>query len=185
MIRQHLQQDRRVKNIWCAASSTGEEPYSIAMIVAQVMGRFDCGINIIASDIDSKVLTQAKAGIYSEDKVAKLSTALKKQFFLRGGGCNAGLVKVVPQLADMVQFRKINLLDRQWPLRGPLDIIFCRNVMIYFDKPTQENILSKMIGLLSPEGLYFAGHSENFTYLKHLVEPVGKTTYQAARGTAL
>ncbi|WP_372627008.1 CheR family methyltransferase [Arsukibacterium sp.] len=181
ILARYLQQHPGVKNIWCAASSTGEEPYSIAMTVAKVKRKFDNSINIIASDIDSKVLAQAQAGVYTLDKVEKLAEQDKKRFFLRGSGSKTGLVKAVPDLINMVQFRQINLLDAKWPLRPAIDIIFCRNVMIYFDKPTQEQILSRMIPLLSPGGLYFAGHSENFSHLKHLVTPVGKTTYQAAR----
>ncbi|MCC5451831.1 chemotaxis protein CheR [Rheinheimera sp. UJ51] len=183
MLEQYLRRHPEVKNIWCAASSTGEEPYSIAMTVAKVKQRFNTGISIIASDIDSKVLAQAKTAIYTEDKVERVPLEYKKQFFQRGSGSNAGLVRVVPELAKTVLFRQINLLDKQWPVRGPLDIIFCRNVMIYFDKPTQEQLLARMISLLSPTGLYFAGHSENFSHLKDLVHPVGKTTYRAAQET--
>lgn len=173
----YLNKHPDTKTIWCAASSTGEEPYSIAMVVAEFFGRFDVPVQIIATDIDSQVLQKAKAGVYAAERISSLDPQRIKQFFYRGTGSKAGLVKVVPELQQMVQFRQLNLLAKQWDLRGPVDIIFCRNVMIYFDKPTQLNILDRMIHLMSPAGLYMAGHSENFSHATHLVKSAGQTTY--------
>lgn len=170
-----------VRRIWCAASSTGEEPYSIAMTVAETMGRFDAGIEIIASDIDSGALQTAQAGIYNEDRIKSIATHQRKQFFLKGKGSQTGNVKVVPELARMVTFRRINLTEHKWDIDGPVDVIFCRNVMIYFDKPTQLEILQRMVRLLKPDGLYIAGHSENYSHATHLVRHLGKTTYHPAR----
>nr|WP_232848753.1 CheR family methyltransferase [Bowmanella yangjiangensis] len=170
-----------VKRIWCAASSTGEEPYSIAMTVAETFGRFDAGIEIIASDIDSGALQTAQAGIYAEERIKSITNEQRKQFFLKGKGAQLGKVKVVPELARMVSFRKVNLTDKKWDIDGPLDVIFCRNVMIYFDKPTQMEILQRMISLLKPDGIYIAGHSENFSHATHLVKPLGKTAYLPVR----
>jgi len=172
-LRQH-----NVTNIWCAASSTGEEPYSIAMVVAEAYGSFKTPVKIIASDIDSKVLAKAKAGIYPLASIAKIPQYRQKQFFHKGKGANEGKVKVVDELRNMVQFKKLNLTDAKWGVNGPLDVIFCRNVMIYFDKPTQLKVLQKMIGMLKPAGLYMAGHSENFNMYTNLVRPVGKTIYR-------
>jgi chemotaxis protein methyltransferase CheR len=165
------------KTIWCAASSTGEEPYSIAMVVAEIFGRFDVPINIIATDIDSQVLQTAKQGVYDLGRIAGISAPRCKQFFYRGKGRNTGLVKVVPELQQLVRFRQLNLLDADWGIRGPIDIIFCRNVMIYFDKSTQLTILERMVQMLQPAGLYIAGHSENFASASHLVKPAGQTVY--------
>lgn len=169
------------RTIWCAASSTGEEPYSIAMTVAEVFESFDTPVSIIASDIDSSVLAKAQAGIYSADAISKLSAVQCRKFLHRGKGSNKGNVRVVPELRKMVTFRRINLMDVTWPIRAPIDVIFCRNVMIYFDKPTQHNILKRMIALQPDDGLYFAGHSENFNKATDLVVPVGKTIYKPAR----
>ena len=167
-----------VTNIWCAASSTGEEPYSIAMVVAEAYGSFKTPVKIIASDIDSKVLAKAKAGVYPLASIAKIPQHRQKQFFHKGKGANEGKVKVVDELRNMVQFKKLNLTDAKWDVKGPLDVIFCRNVMIYFDKPTQLKVLQKMVGMLKPSGLYMAGHSENFNMYTNLVRPVGKTIYR-------
>lgn len=167
-----------VTNIWCAASSTGEEPYSIAMVVAEAYGSFKTPVKIIASDIDSKVLAKARAGVYPLASIAKIPQHRQKQFFHKGKGANEGKVKVVDELRNMVQFKKLNLTDAKWDVKGPLDIIFCRNVMIYFDKATQLKVLQKMVGMLKPTGLYMAGHSENFNMYTNLVRPVGKTIYR-------
>ena len=167
-----------VTNIWCAASSTGEEPYSIAMVVAEAYGSFKTPVKIIASDIDSKVLAKGRAGVYPLASIAKIPQHRQKQFFHKGKGANEGKVKVVDELRNMVQFKKLNLTDAKWDVKGPLDIIFCRNVMIYFDKSTQLKVLQKMVGMLKPTGLYMAGHSENFNMYTNLVRPVGKTIYR-------
>lgn len=173
----YLRAHPQTKTIWCAASSTGEEPYSIAMVVAETFGRFDTPVQIIASDIDSQVLQKARAGIYAEDRIRGLDPQRCKQFFHRGTGSKQGLVRVVPELQQMVQFKQLNLLDSKWDIQPPLDIIFCRNVMIYFDKETQLRILERMVKLLLPQGLYIAGHSENFSQATHLVKAAGHTTY--------
>lgn len=178
----YLRTNRQVKTIWCAASSTGEEPYSIAMTVASALGTFSPAISIIASDIDSQVLSRARAGIYPAAAISKLPEELCKQFFYRGTGRNQGKVKVVEEIRRMVQFRQINLLDDNWPVRGPIDIIFCRNVMIYFDRDTQFSILKKMVAMMPRESRYFAGHSENFGYAASLITPLGQTVYKPSGG---
>lgn len=173
-------QNRKLR-IWCSASSTGEEPYSIAMTAVEAYGVYDPPVEIIASDIDSNVLRDASAGIYDLARIESLSLARKKQFFQRGSGSNAGKARVIKELRELIEFKKINLLDPQWPIQASFDIIFCRNVMIYFDKATQLKVLERMIKLLRPDGLYIAGHSESFSQAAHLVKLVGKTTYVLAR----
>lgn len=166
--------------VWCAASSTGEEPYSIAITLAEAFGRYDPPVEIIASDIDSNVLREASAGIYSLSRIEALSDERKKHFFLRGKGLNAGNARVIDSLRKLIEFKKINLLDHSWPITAPFDVIFCRNVMIYFDKPTQLKLLERMTHLLAPDGVYIAGHSESFSQATHLVKLIGKTTYRLA-----
>lgn len=176
-----MQHNSRPLRVWCSASSTGEEPYSIAISLAEAYGTYEPPVEIIASDIDSNVLREASAGIYSLQRLESLSLERKKQFFQRGKGVNAGKARVVQELRNLIDFRHINLLDATWPLQGSFDIIFCRNVMIYFDKTTQLKLLERMTRLLKPEGLYIAGHSESFSQVPHLVKLVGKTTYSLAK----
>ena len=166
--------------IWCSASSTGEEPYSIAMTAVDAFNSFKPPVTILATDLDTRVLETAKAGIYAEERVAKLDPALVKRFFLRGTGNQAGHVRVRQELRDLITFRQLNLLDNNWPIRPPLDVIFCRNVMIYFDKSTQFAILKKFVPLLHNDGLLFAGHSESFYHAEELFKLRSKTVYELA-----
>jgi len=169
---------KRPLRVWCAAASTGEEPYSIAISLAEAFGRYDPPVEIIASDIDSNVLNEGRAGIYNINRIENLSVERRRQFFLKGKGENTGKVKVIPELGRLIEFKQINLLDERWPLTGTFDVIFCRNVMIYFDKKTQLTLLEKMTRLLNKDGLYIAGHSESFSQASHLVKLIGKTTYK-------
>jgi len=181
-LRDYLKKHPGKKRIWCAASSTGEEPYSIAMTVAETFGCFTTPVEIIASDIDSAVLDKAKAGIYTQNNVTDLSQEQLKEFFHRGIGTNHGKIRVVPELRNMVDFRQNNLTHSKWDIKPLIDVIFCRNVMIYFDKDTQVKILSQMVDLMPADGLYFAGHSESFSNAGHLVAPLGKTLYRPVKG---
>lgn len=166
--------------IWCGAASTGEEPYSIAMTLAEVYETYDFPVDIIASDIDSKVLREASVGIYSLSRLESVSQERRRQFFQRGTGSNKGNARIIPALQKHIEFRQLNLLDANWSVKPSFDVIFCRNVMIYFDKPTQLRLLGRMVNLLSADGLYIAGHSESFNQASHLVKLVGKTTYKRA-----
>ncbi len=166
--------------LWCAASSTGEEPYSIAMTAVDAFGSFKPPIIIIATDLDTKVLETAREGIYPVDRIEKMDPALVKRFFLRGTGKQAGSVRVRQELRDLITFRQVNLLHDNWAIRSPLDAIFCRNVMIYFDKTTQFGILKKFVPLLRAEGLLFVGHSESFYHAEDLFRLRGKTVYELA-----
>lgn len=164
--------------IWCSASSTGEEPYSIAMTIAELFGRIPSNVKILASDLDTNVLEKARAGVYTMDRVNKLPAELLRKYFNKGTGAQEGFVRVRPELQSMLSFRQINLLDASWPMRGPFDAIFCRNVMIYFDKPTQRKILEKFVPLMSPDGWLFAGHSESFHHAADMFRLRGKTVYE-------
>ncbi len=164
-------------HIWTCASSTGEEPYSIAMTVVEHFGSFGAPVRILATDIDTNVLEKARRGQYALPQLQTLSAAQMKRFFLRGCGKNSGLAKVRPELQQLISFRRINLLDERWGVREKFDAVFCRNVMIYFDKATQYEILKKMHSCLKPNGLFFAGHSENFHQAGDLFKVHGRTVY--------
>ena len=150
----------------------------MAMTAVDAFGSFKPPVTIIATDLDTNVLKTAQEGVYPDEKVAKLDPDLVKRFFLRGTGKQAGFVRVRPELRDMITFRQLNLLDGGWPIRAPLDAIFCRNVMIYFDKDTQLSILKKFVPLLRPDGLMFAGHSESFYQAEEFFKLRGKTVYE-------
>jgi chemotaxis protein methyltransferase CheR len=164
--------------IWCSAASTGEEPYSIAMTACEAFGTLKPPVEIIATDIDTNVLATATRGVYPYDRVSKLSEKRRKDFFQKGTGEQEGYVRVRSELRHLIHFSSLNLLDEQWPLHEPFDAIFCRNVMIYFDKPTQSKILKRFIPLMKPHGLLFAGHSENFLYVSDDLHLRGKTVYE-------
>ncbi len=178
LLAEHMLQARGTLAVWCAASSTGEEPYSIAMTLCEAFDSLTPPVSIVATDIATNVLAVAEEGVYPIERVEKMSPGRLKRFFLRGKGERAGLVRVRPELRQLIHFRPLNLLAPSWPLSGPFDAIFCRNVMIYFDKPTQARILSRFVPLLKPDGLLFAGHSENFMYASSAFRLRGKTVYE-------
>ncbi|MBN8492345.1 MAG: methyltransferase domain-containing protein [Burkholderiales bacterium] len=187
VLTQHLRQRAAMAplNIWCCAASTGEEPYTLAMTARDAFeGRSAPAVSILATDIDTAVLERARQGVYPIDAVAKLDAGLLRRHFLRGSGGSAGLVRVRPELVSMISFRQLNLLESRWPMDTRFDAIFCRNVMIYFDKPTQTRVLQRLARHLKPDGLLFAGHSENFTHARDLFELQGKTVYRLARSAA-
>lgn len=177
LLAQALQARRgQAVRIWCNAASTGEEPYSLAMVVAETLG-LQSGTKIIASDIDTKVLATAGRGVY--DAGARgLSPERLRQHFMRGTGANAGSIRVKPDLARLIEFRPFNLMAASWQLGEPFDIVFCRNVMIYFDAPTQKRVLEGMHRAMKPGALLFAGHSENFSEARTLFRLRGKTVYE-------
>ncbi|MFO1390226.1 CheR family methyltransferase [Cellvibrio sp.] len=175
-----MKQQRKPMRVWCAAASTGEEPYSIAMTLVEAYGTYEPPVEIVASDIDSNVLREGAAGIYSLQRLESVSLERKKQFFQKGTGERAGKARVIPELTKLIDFRQVNLLNATWDLKPGFDVIFCRNVMIYFDKDTQLKVLERMVKLMNPNGLYIAGHSESFSSASHIVKLVGKTTYVLA-----
>lgn len=163
--------------LWSSACSTGEEPYSMAMTMIDAFGSWKPPVKILATDLDTNVLSHAYKGIYPIERVDKLSDETRRRFFQRGKGAQAGLVRVRPEVRALVSFHPLNLLDGHWPMRGRFDGIFCRNVLIYFDKPTQYKLLSRFHPLLRPDGLLFVGHSESLTHVADLFRLRGKTVY--------
>lgn len=167
--------------IWSAACSTGEEPYSIAMTAIEAFGSDAPPVRIIASDLDTDALAAAERGVYAAEKVASLSPQRLKRFFLKGTGEQAGFARIRPQVQRLVEFRQVNLHEAGWDMEsvGPLAAIFCRNVMIYFNKETQTKVLDRFAPLLRRDGLLFAGHSENFFYNgRDTFRIRGKTVYE-------
>lgn len=165
--------------VWCCASSTGEEPYSIAIALAEAMAGRSIPVSILATDVDTSVLATATAGVYSAERLASLSAERKRKFFEVSSV--EGAFSVRPELRRMIDFKRLNLLDSGWIARGSFDVVFCRNVMIYFDKATQYKVLSRFVPLMQKDGLLIAGHSESFLHAADLFRPLGKTVYELVR----
>lgn len=180
LLAEHVRHATGPVNIWCSAASTGEEPYSIAMTLLETLGGRAANARIVATDIDTDALAKAQAGIYPQEQVRKLDEARVKRFFQKGTGSHAGLARVRPEVMAMVEFLPLNLLAPSWPVKGPFDAIFCRNIMIYFDKQTQTAILKRFAPLMKRDGLLFAGHSENFSYISNAFKLRGQTIYTLA-----
>ena len=167
----------RPLRIWCNAASTGEEPYSLAMTVVESLG-LSAPAKLVCSDIDTKVLATAQRGVYAAD-ARGLSLERLKRHFMRGTGNNTGHIRIKPELARLIEFRSFNLMSSGWGTLGEaFDIVFCRNVMIYFDNPTQRQVLERIHGVMKPGGLLYVGHSENFTDARDLFRLRGKTIYE-------
>ena len=168
----------RVARIWSAGCSTGEEPYTIAMALADALGATSAWtLRILASDINTDALTHAAAGTYGLDDIGQIPRAVLTRHFLRGVGPNAGLVRLRPALRDLVTFRRINLLEERWPIQAPFDVIFCRNVLIYFNRPTQQRVLARLVGFLKIGGVLVLGHSEGVHGMVGGLRHVGNTIY--------
>lgn len=182
ILAEHLVNLKKPIRIWCSAASTGEEPYTIAMTVCEAFGTMKPPVEIIATDIDTNVLATAARGVYPYERVSKLSDERRRRFFQKGTGTHEGSVRVRNELRSLITFDQLNLLDEQWSLNDQFDAIFCRNVMIYFDKPTQSKILSHFVPLMKSHALLFAGHSENFLYVSNDFHLRGKTVYELSDG---
>ncbi len=181
VLAEHVRKVQQPVTVWCAAASTGEEPYSIAITLREALGDRANSARVIATDIDTAVLAKASAGIFTMEQVRPLSPERLRRFFNKGTGANAGKVRVRPEVAAMVSFSRLNLLDPVWSVKEPVDAIFCRNVMIYFDKPTQKRVLDRFAPLLKANGLLFAGHSENASLVNQTFKPLGHTVYELSR----
>jgi chemotaxis protein methyltransferase CheR len=179
MVRRSREQGSSRIRIWSAGCSTGEEPYTIAMSVLENLDQPDrWDFRILATDISTRVLQTAQRGIYDKAKLQNVPPALRSRYFiLRRGGAGEKLYEVAPQLRKVIAFRRLNLKD-PYPFRGPFDVIFCRNVMIYFDKKTQEMLIKKMAEYLVSGGYFFVGHSESLTGLDHPLKYFKPAVYQ-------
>lgn len=184
MLRQHLTENKSQGSfsIWCSASSTGEEPYSIAISACEAFDSLRPPVKIIATDLDTNVLETAKNAIYNGEEVQKLAPQRVQRYFNKLAD---GRYAVKQELRDMIVYRRLNLVEANWMIRGPFDAIFCRNVMIYFDKPTQLKILQRFAPLMRATGLLFVGHSENLYHASDIFKLRGKTVYELANSAAV
>ena len=169
--------------VWSAGCSTGEEPYTIAMCLAEALG--GAPFEVLASDLDTQVIATAREAVYPLASVLKLPEERQKRFFLKGTGRFEGKARVRPELAANVTFVRVNLMDAEWPVEPGLDAIFCRNVMIYFDKPTQRRLVERYARLLRREGLFFAGHAESLLDQGRYFRLRGQTVYALANASTL
>ncbi len=169
--------DRRIR-IWSAGCSSGEEPYTIAMTVLESVPQIrNWDIRILATDLDYNMVNRAAAGIYTEERVNGINARRQKRWFRRGRGEYAGMVRVSPELQSLITFKQLNLLH-EWPMKGPFDIIFCRNVVIYFNKDTQRELFSRYADIMTPDGHLFIGHSESLYKVSDRFELLGRTIYR-------
>ena len=165
-------------NMWCAAASTGEEPYTLAITLMEGQQYWSRrGVSFLASDIDTQVLKHAQRGIYSQDRVTGIPRNVLTKYFQKGANRWSGHVRVKAPLRNMIEFRKVNLMD-DFGFDGTLHVIFCRNVMIYFDKPTQQRLVEKFYNCLCKGGYLFVGHSESLTGIKHRLRFVRPAIYR-------
>ncbi|MEN9841475.1 MAG: hypothetical protein RL376_1275 [Verrucomicrobiota bacterium] len=180
LVRRREKENWSALRVWSAASSSGEEPYSIAMALEEY---FSAKPNawprqIEATDISSRILAKAEAGIYPAETVSRIGPAMVKAYFQTGYGEQTGLYRVKPAIRSLVRFRRLNLLEGQPPFTEPFQIIFCRNVMIYFDRPTQEELIKRLRARLVPGGYLMVGHSESLTGINHGLKMIRPATYQ-------
>ncbi len=181
LLAEHIKNTQDPVTIWCSAASTGEEPYSLAMTLLETLGPKASQAKVVATDIDTDALAKARVGVYPQEQVRKLDEARIKRFFQKGTGRHEGLARIRPEVSALVEFLPLNLLAPQWPIKGAFDAVFCRNIMIYFDKDTQSKILKRFAPLMKPDGLLFAGHSENFSYISDAFKLRGQTVYSLAK----
>ena len=165
--------------IWSAGCSTGEEPYALAMVLAEAMERTGSKVDarILATDLSPQALETARRGVYALDRLGGVSEERRRRWFLRGEGDYDGLASVHPRLRELVSILPLNLLH-DWPMQGPFDAIFCRNVVIYFDKPTKEKLFKRYAQLLPVGGYLFLGHSESMHGLSNEFDLIGRTVYR-------
>jgi len=179
-LRRRLQENGRLR-FWSAGCSTGEEAYSLAITLAEsIPDVFSRDVKILATDLDTNVVATGRTGVYPENRIETVSPERKRHWFQRGSGDAAGMVRVADALRGMVTFNPLNLMGN-WPMRGPFDMIFCRNVVIYFDKPTQATLFDRYADLLCDDGVLFIGHSETMAELCTRFDLVGKTMYRKLR----
>ena len=180
---EHRKKKTRRLRLWSAATATGEEAYTLAITVREAFAdAADWDIKILATDIDTRVLAHAHAGVYTLEQAAPIALPLLRRYFFKGTGDFSNRVHVKPTLTSLIRFRQLNFLDDPWPMRAPFDVIFCRNVLIYFDKATQRRLLERMAGMLVPNGFLMLGHAEAIHGFDHLYRAVGHSIYQARAG---
>lgn len=165
--------------IWSAGCSTGEEPYSIGMTIREFYeDRHFPDVKILATDIDTQVLETAMKGIYKSESLQDMDAAFARKYFLKGSGENSGFFRIKDPVSSLITFKRLNLLEFNYPMKGPFDLIFCRNVIIYFDKPTQKKLFEYLYGFLADDGYLCIGHSENLSVVTDKFKCIGRTIYR-------
>ncbi len=172
-----IKKDKKRLRIWSSACSTGEEPYSIAISLLNAFGSDVRGLDakILATDLDTEVIKTARRGCYQEDRVKNLPRSMKSNWF--DSNRDKGTYDIKQEAKDLVTFNKLNLLG-EWPMKGKFDIVFCRNVLIYFDQKTQLKLIERFYDCLEPDGILILGHSESILKGSQVFESLGKTIYQ-------
>lgn len=169
--------DRRIR-VWSAGCSSGEEPYSVAMTIRDIFPTLDgWDIKILATDLDTNMVQTAENGVYTEERVAGLDKQHLKKWVNRGKGEHEGKIRMSQELRDMITFKQLNLMD-EWPISGPFDFMFCRNVVIYFNKDTQRELFDRYANLIDDDGHIFIGHSESLNKVSTRFDLIGQTIYK-------
>ncbi len=172
--------NRKLK-VWSAGCSSGEEPYTLAMVLEEFFCKYPgLDYEILATDISTRVLNIARDGIYQDEIVAPVPILMRHKYLMRGKGEQTGFHRVVPELRSKVKFQRLNFMDKQFDIRGPIDIIFCRNVIIYFDRKTQQELFRKFYRYLAPSGYLFTSHSESLEGIIDRMERVASAVYRSA-----
>ena len=170
---------RRCLNVWSAGCSTGEEPYTLAMVLSEfAQKRQPFRFSILATDISTRALEHAASGIYECEKVEPIAKPLRKKYLMRSKDKNRGLVRIVPELRTTVRFERLNLMVENYGIGEVMGVIFCRNVIIYFDRPTQERLLRRLSSHLMRGGYLFMGHSESLHRMDLPFTPIATTIYR-------
>ncbi len=173
----HQEKGQTRFRIWCAAASTGEEPYNIAMVVLDAVGENTTDTRILATDISTRVLKRAIEGVYTAERVRPIPRDMLNRYFIREKTKTETLYRVKPILRKMLTFRRLNLSKPPFPMKGPLDVVFCRNVMIYFDDPTRERLIAEIERLLKPGGYLMVGHTESLSSIRTRLRRVAPAVY--------
>jgi chemotaxis protein methyltransferase CheR len=170
---------RKTIKAWSAACSTGAEPYTLAMVLEEhyVANRRQ-DYSILCTDLCTQVLAQAVAGVFPEAMIDPVAVDLRRRYVMRARDAQRGQVRIVPKLRSKLAFARLNLMDETYPVADDMDLIFCRNILIYFDKPTQSKVLSRLCGHLRPGGYLFLGHSESIVGIDLPVVQIANTVFQ-------
>ena len=175
----------RVLRIWSAGCSTGEEPYSLAMLLLHHFPAYTGRqIEILATDISTRVLARAEAAVWPIDKASEIPISYRRAFMLRGTDSQEGKMKAAPEIRSLVRFERMNLNEERYPIRGPFHLIFCRNVLIYFQMETKLKVIHRLLDMLAPDGLLFLGHAESLNAVTDRVTTVVPTVYAHAKSAA-
>jgi len=169
---------RQILKVWSAGCSSGEEPYTIAIVLSEFREKCkDFDFQITATDISTRMLLKAETAIYAEERVAPVNENLKRKYLLKSKNLQSRTVRIVPELRTKVNFGMLNFMDDDYQVNGLYDVIFCRNVLIYFDRQTQENVINKLCTKLKPGGYFYLGHSESITNFKVPLKQIKSTIF--------